>query len=500
MTRYILSIDQGTTSSRAIVFNHEATVVSMAQQEHQQIFPQAGWVEQDPMEIWNNTSEVIGQALGKAHLTRHDIAAVGITNQRETTILWDKNTGQPVCNAIVWQDTRSQEIADRVAQDGGVNRFREQTGLPLGSYFSATKIAWILENVPGVRERALAGEIYAGTIDTWLLWNLTGGPNGGIHATDVSNASRTLLMDLRTLDWNEELLAAFDIPRSLLPNIRPSMSEFGIAAGESLLRGCRITGILGDQHASLFGHGAFETGQAKNTYGTGCFVFVNTGTSPVSSQHGLLTTVAYQREGEPAHYALEGSIAVTGSLIQWLRDNLGILTDASEAEALARSVEDNGGVYVVPAFSGLFAPHWRPDARGVIVGLTRFVRKEHIVRASLEATAFQVDDVLTAVIHDTPSPLTSLSVDGGMTKNSLLMQTQADLLGIPVSVSGITETTALGAAYAAGLTVGYWSSLEELAGHRSVSATFEPTWTEDHRASRRAEWERALQRSLNWAD
>jgi glycerol kinase len=423
--QYILAIDQGTTSSRAIVFDHSGAVVSVGQKEHRQILPRPGWVEHDPAEIWSNVREVIGQALSRADITRHSIRAVGITNQRETTVVWDAATGRPITNAIVWQDTRTQAIVDRLAHDGGLDRFRDATGLPLSTYFAATKIAWILENVDGARERAERGELLFGTTDTWVLWNLTGGPRGGVHVTDVTNASRTLLLDLRTLEWRADILAAFGIPASMLPEVRSSSEVYGTATSSSLLRETPIAGILGDQQAATFGQAAFARGEAKNTYGTGNFLIVNTGTEAVSSSNGLLTTIAYKLGDGETHYALEGSIAVTGSLVQWLRDNLGIISSAEKVEALALSVGDNGGAYFVPAFSGLFAPHWRPDARGALVGLTRFVNKGHIARAALESIAFQTREVLDAATADTGVRLEELKVDGGATENDTLLQFQA---------------------------------------------------------------------------
>jgi glycerol kinase len=452
MGQYVLAIDQGTTSTRAIIFDRAGSIVSSGQLEHAQILPRAGWVEHDPTEIWDNTREVIGQALSKATLTRHDIAAVGITNQRETAVVWDQRTGEPVYNAIVWQDTRTQPIVDRLAALGGVDRFTEKVGLPLATYFSGTKIAWILENVEGARARAEAGDLVFGTTDSWVLWNLTGGIRGGVHATDVTNASRTLFMDLKTLQWDEEILGAFGVPASMMPEIRSSSEVYGTAEEHSLLRGVPIAGILGDQQAATFGQAAFDQGEAKNTYGTGNFLLFNTGTEIVHSTNGLLTTVGYQLGDAAAHYALEGSIAVTGSLVQWLRDNLGLIRSSEEIEALAGTVEDNGGAYFVPAFSGLFAPYWRPDARGALVGLTRFVNKGHIARAALESIAFQTREVLDAVNADSGVPLTELKVDGGATVNNLLMQFQADVLGVPVVRPVVAETTALGAAYAAACT------------------------------------------------
>lgn len=497
---YILAIDQGTTSSRAMIFDHSGNVVSVGQLEHKQILPRAGWVEHDPAEIWDNVREVIGLALAKADLTRHDIRAVGITNQRETTVVWDKATGKPVYNAIVWQDTRTQPIVDRLAADGGLDRFKDATGLPLSTYFSATKIAWILENVDGARERAERGDLLFGTTDSWVLWNLTGGKRGGVHATDVTNASRTLLLDLRTLEWRDDILEAFGIPRSMLPEVRSSSEVYGHATSSSLLRQTPIAGILGDQQAATFGQAAFAVGEAKNTYGTGNFLIVTTGTEPVLSANGLLTTIAYKLGDGDTHYALEGSIAVTGSLIQWLRDNLGIIGSASEVEKLALSVDDNGGAYFVPAFSGLFAPHWRPDARGALVGLTRFVNKAHIARAALESIAFQTREVLDAVTADTGTALAELKVDGGATANSTLLQFQADILGLPVVRPHIGETTALGAAYAAGLATGFWNDLDELRANWKEDRRWEPVMPTDERERLNRNWNKAVQRTLDWVD
>ena len=500
MRTTILSIDQGTTSSRAIIFDHAGNVVSMGQQEHRQIMPSAGRVEHDASEIWQNVQEVIGTALGRADLTGADIAAVGITNQRETTIMWDRATGEPVHHAIVWQDTRSQGIVDRLAAEGGPDRFRETTGLPLTAYFSASKIAWLLEHVPGLRERAEAGEILFGTPDTWVLWNLTGGPEGGVHATDVTNASRTLLMDLRTRAWSPELLAAFDIPAAVLPEIRSSSEVYGRAEPSSLLHGVPVAGILGDQQAAAFGQAAFAAGESKNTYGTGCFLLMQTGTEPVHSSNGLITTVGYQLGDGPVHYALEGSIAVTGSLIQWLRDQLGIIPAADQVESLALSVPDNGGVYIVPAFSGLFAPYWRPDARGTIVGLTRYSNRGHFARAALEAVAYQTRDVIDAVNADVEVPLAELRVDGGMVANRTLMQFQADVLGVPVVRPRVAETTALGAAYAAGLAVGFWRDLDELRGNWQAGERWTPQLSADERERLLREWRKAITKSTDWVD
>ena len=498
MEKYVLSIDQGTTSTRAIVFDESGSVISTGQLEHKQIMTKPGWVEHDPMEIWGNAREVIGTALSRANITRHDIAAVGITNQRETTIVWNKTTGKPVYNAIVWQDTRTQDIVDRLAGSEGVDRLRETTGLPLATFFSSTKISWILENVSGARELAEKGELLFGTPDTWLLWNLTGGVEGGVHKTDVTNASRTLLMNLRTLEWEEAIAKEFGIPLSMLPEIRSSSEVFGTVSGQSLLRDVPIAGILGDQQAATFGQAAFSKGQSKNTYGTGNFLIFNTGEEIVLSKNGLLTTVAYKLGDAAPVYALEGSIAVTGSLIQWLRDNLGIIDSASDVEALANTVEDNGGAYFVPAFSGLFAPHWRPDARGVLVGLTRFINKGHIARAALEATAFQTREVLDALNADSGHDLTELKVDGGMINNNTLMQFQADILGVPVIRPVVAETTALGAAYAAGLAVGFWKDLDQLRDRWQEGARWEPKMAALERERHLSLWKKAVSRTLNW--
>ncbi len=499
MTDYILSIDQGTTSTRAIVFDHSGSIVSTGQLEHEQIFPRAGWLEHDPKEIWNNTREVIGQALSKADITRHDIAAVGITNQRETTVVWDRKTGEPVYNAIVWQDTRTQSIVDRLA-DGDLDRYRENCGLPLATYFSGTKLAWLLENVDGVRERADKGDLMFGTTDTWVLWNLTGGVKGGVHATDVTNASRTMFMDLDTLTWNESTLADFGVPASMLPEIRSSSEVYGYAAPSSLLRETPVAGILGDQQAATFGQAAFDRGETKNTYGTGNFLVFNTGEEIVRSKNGLLTTLGYQLGDGRPHYALEGSIAVTGSLVQWLRDNLGILSKSSDVEKLAKTVDDNGGVYFVPAFSGLFAPYWRSDARGAIVGMTRYVNQGHIARAALEATAFQTREVLDAVNADSGVDLAELKVDGGMIANETLMQFQADILGVPVVRPVVAETTALGAAYAAGLAIGYWGGLDELRANWKEKKRWEPSMEPAERDRRMRLWKKAVTRTFDWID
>jgi glycerol kinase len=500
MTDYILAIDQGTTSTRAILFDRAGSIVAVGQMEHEQILPQAGWVEHDPREIWDNTREVIGQALSRADITRHDVAAVGITNQRETTVVWDRNTGEPVYNAIVWQDTRTQGIVDRLARDGGVDRFAAKVGLPLSTYFSGTKLAWILEHVEGARERAEAGDLLFGTTDTWVLWNLTGGVDGGVHVTDVTNASRTLFMDLRTLKWDDEILSTFGVPGSMLPEIRSSSEVYGTVESSSLLREVPIAGILGDQQAALFGQAAFGPGEAKNTYGTGNFLIFNTGEEIVRSRHGLLTTVGYKLGDQPAHYALEGAIAVTGSLVQWLRDNLRLINSAAEVEMLADTVDDNGGVYFVPAFSGLFAPYWRSDARGALVGMTRFVNRGHIARAVLESTAFQTREVLDAVNADSRVPLTALKVDGGMTANATLMQFQSDILGAQVVRPVVTETTALGAAYAAGLATGFWGGLDELRANWQEDRTWHPQMGDGERERSLRLWKKAVTRTFDWVD
>jgi glycerol kinase len=500
MSDYIIAIDQGTTSTRAIVFDHSGSIVSTGQLEHKQIFPKAGWVEHDPKEIWDNTREVIGQALSKANITRHNVKAVGITNQRETAVVWDKNTGEAVYNAIVWQDTRTQEIVDRFSADGGAERFKDIVGLPLSTYFSGTKIVWILENVEGAREKAEAGDLLFGTTDSWVTWNLTGGVDGGVHITDVTNASRTLFMDLETLEWRDDILEVFGVPKSMLPEIKSSSEVYGTVHTSSLLREVPVAGILGDQQAATFGQAAFDAGEAKNTYGTGNFLIFNTGTEIVKSQNGLLTTLGYKLGDEAPHYALEGSIAVTGSLVQWLRDNLGLISSAPEIEELAKTVDDNGGAYFVPAFSGLFAPYWRSDARGALVGLTRYVNKGHIARAALEATAFQTKEVLDAVNADSGVPLTELKVDGGMIANNLLMQFQADILDVPVVRPVVAETTALGAAYAAGLAVGYWADLDELRAHWQEDSRWEPALDSAERDRLYRNWKKAVTKTLDWVD
>ena len=500
MAEHVLAVDQGTTSTRAIVFDASGTIVSSAQREHDQIFPHAGWVEHDPVEIWTNTEWVLSSALSRAGLAAADIAGVGITNQRETAIVWDRRTGRPVHHALVWQDTRTQDRIDALVAEGGTDRFADTTGLPLATYFSASKLAWILDHAPGAREAAERGDLLFGTPDTWVVWNFTGGIRGGIHVTDVTNASRTLLMDLRTLDWSDELLEVWRIPRAMLPDIRSSSEVLGELRLPGVADGVPVAGILGDQQAATFGQAAFDAGQSKNTYGTGNFLLVNTGTEIVRSQHGLITTVGYRIGDQPAHYALEGSIAVTGSLVQWLRDNLGIIQRSEDVETLAGTVEDSGGAYFVPAFSGLFAPYWRPDARGALVGMTRYVNRGHIARAALESTAFQSRDVIEAAASDTGQTLEELRVDGGMTRDDLLMQFQADILGIPVVRPRVVETTALGAAYAAGLATGLWSGLDELRSHWREDRRFEPRMPEAEREARYRQWKKAVSKSLDWVD
>ncbi len=494
--KYIGALDQGTTSTRFILFDRAGEIVASAQKEHEQIFPRAGWVEHDPDEILLRVDEVIAETMAKASARPADVAGVGITNQRETTMLWDRASGRPIGNAVVWQDVRTADLCGRLGTDFGQDRFRAKTGLPLATYFAGPKIAWLLDDTPGLRARAEAGEIAFGTMDSWVVWNLTGGSRGGLHITDVTNASRTLLMDLATLQWDAELLAAVGVPEAVLPEIRSSVEVYGEAKGA--LAGVPIAGILGDQQAALFGQTCFAPGEAKNTYGTGCFMLMNTGLEAVPSKAGLLTTVAYQVEGQPPIYALEGSIAMAGALVQWLRDNLGIIDSAEAIEALAGSVADNGGVFIVPAFNGLFAPYWRDDARGVIVGLTRYANKGHIARATLEAVAFQTKEVLDAMYIDSGVALAALKVDGGMVANQLLMQFQADLLDVPVVRPAVAETTALGAAYAAGLAVGFWASFDELRDNWSISQRWEPNMDAARRRSEYAKWKKAVTRSFDW--
>ncbi|WP_054815670.1 glycerol kinase GlpK [Nocardia arizonensis] len=499
MRRYVAAIDQGTTSSRCIVFDRHGRVVGVAQREHEQIFPRPGWVEHDPLTIWRNTELVLGEVLDTLDLTRADIAAVGVTNQRETTVVWDRATGEPIHNAIVWQDTRTDRLVTELGGDHGPARYQERTGLPLSTYFAGPKVRWILDRVEGAQARAEAGELCFGTVDSWVLWNLT-----GRHITDVTNASRTMLMDLRTLRWDARICADFGVPEAMLPEIRSSSEVYGeITAGP--LAGVPVAGILGDQQAATFGQACLSPGEAKNTYGTGNFMLLNTGNTPVLSKHGLLTTVCYQLGAEPAVYALEGSIAVTGSLVQWFRDNLGIISSAEEIEPLAREVDDNGGAYIVPAFSGLFAPRWRPDARGVIAGLTRFVEKAHLARAVLESTAFQTREVVDAMRADAESQrlgleLTTLKVDGGMVGNDLLMQFQSDILDVPVVRPVVNETTALGAAYAAGLAVGYWPGTEDIRANWTADRTWRPTMSQADRDAHLRAWHKAVERTYGWAD
>ncbi|SIR64511.1 glycerol kinase GlpK [Micromonospora avicenniae] len=490
---YVAAIDQGTTSSRCIVFDRAGEIVSVAQREHRQILPRPGWVEHDAEEIWANVEHVVREALRKAGTEPTDLAAVGITNQRETTVVWDRVTGRPVANAIVWQDTRTAPLLRELDQAYGEQRFRERTGLPLATYFAGPKLRWLLENVDGLRTRAEAGEVLFGTMDSWLIWKLT-----DRHVTDVTNASRTMLMNLSTLDWDPELLAAMGVPAAMLPEIRSSAEVYGTATG--VLAGVPVASALGDQQAALFGQTCFQPGEAKCTYGTGSFLLMNTGANAVASAHGLLTTVAYRIDGQPAAYALEGAIAVTGSLVQWLRDNLGLISTAAEVEELAGTVEDNGGCYVVPAFSGLFAPHWRSDARGVIAGLTGYVTKGHLARAVLEATAWQTREVVDAMNADSDVALRRLRVDGGMTANTLLMQFLADVLDVPVVRSRITETTCLGAAYAAGLAVGFWPDPAALRAHWRSDAEWAPRMDPAHRDRELRNWRKAVQRTLDWVD
>jgi glycerol kinase len=496
----VAAIDQGTTSTRCMLFDHDARVVATEQLEHDQHLPRRGWVEHDAAELWSNTRTVMGGALAKAERTSADVAAIGITNQRETTVVWDRRTGEAIGPAIVWQDTRTQQICDDLgALGGGADRYRSRVGLPLATYFAGPKARWILDEVDGARRRAENGDLAFGTIDSWLLWNLTGGRDGGVHATDPTNASRTLLMDLDTLNWVPEIADEIGVPLSMLPEIRSSSEVYGTVRARGPLAGVPIAGILGDQQAATFGQACLAPGEAKNTYGTGNFLLLNTGPEKVLSHNGLLTTVCYALPGADPVYALEGSIAVTGSLVQWLRDNLGLISSADDIEALARSVDDNGGAYFVPAFSGLFAPYWRPDARGAIVGLTRFVNRGHLARAALEATAFQTREVVEAMNADSGVDLTSLKVDGGMVVNELLMQFQADVLDVPVVRPVVAETTALGAAYAAGLAVGFWSSTDEIRANWAADREWRPTMATDERESLYRDWRKAVTRTFDWA-
>ncbi|MFC7216787.1 glycerol kinase GlpK [Streptomyces polyrhachis] len=495
---YVAAIDQGTTSSRCIIFNQDGAIVAVDQREHRQIFPKPGWVEHDATEIWSKTQAVVAGALAKAGLGADDLAAIGITNQRETTVLWDRATGKPVHNAIVWQDTRTAALCNDLGGSDGQDRFRDRTGLPLASYFSGPKAAWLLDNVPGLRGRAENGEIAFGTIDSWLIYNLTGGPDGGVHVTDVTNASRTMLMNLETLQWDQSILDAMDIPAAILPEIRSSAEVYGRGTGQ--LRGVPIASALGDQQAAIFGQTCFGVGEAKNTYGTGSFLLLNTGTRPVPSKSGLLTTMGYRIGGEAPVYCLEGAIAITGALVQWFRDQLGIIQSAEEIEPLAASVADNGGAYIVPAFSGLFAPYWRSDARGVITGLTRYVTKAHLARAVLESTCWQTREVVDAMYQDSGVQLTDLRVDGGMTANNLLMQYQADALGVPVIRPVVSETTCLGAAYAAGLATGVWQDLDELKQHWKRDREWTPAMDAQTREREFRNWHKAVERSFGWLE
>lgn len=497
MSKYVAAIDQGTTSTRCILFNHQGNIVSVGQKEHEQIYPHPGWVEHNPVEIWKNTLEVIAIARINVSATAADIAAIGITNQRETTVVWNKRTGKPYYNALVWQDTRTTDLVARYEKEGGLNQFRDKTGLPVSTYFSGLKLKWLLDNVNGIREDAEKGEAIFGNIDTFLIWHLTGGVQGGIHVTDVTNASRTQLMNLHSLQWDHDMLAAYNIPANMLPAIKSSSEVYGHVTNE-ILPGVPVAGDLGDQHAALVGQTCFEPGMAKNTYGTGCFLVMNTGTELKTSENGLLTTIAYQFGNQPVQYALEGSVAVTGALVQWVRDNLGLIQKSSDIEELAKTVEDNGGAYFVPAFSGLYAPYWRNDARGVIAGLTRYVNKGHIARAVLEATAYQTLDVVRAMEQDSGIELTSLRVDGGMVLNQLLMQFQSDILNTQVVAPAVAETTALGAAYAAGLAVGYWQNTEELKKNWAIAHTWNPDMEDEKRARFYKGWKKAVTKSYDW--
>ena len=503
MTKFIAALDQGTTSTRCMLFDRDGAIAARSQKEHQQIYPRPGWVEHDGLEIWENTKDVIRIATAQVGAAPGEIAAIGVTNQRETSLVWDRKTGNPYGKAIVWQDTRTKEICSQLAEQGGIDRFRPKTGLPLATYFSGPKLKWILENVEGVRQAADRGEALFGTIDSWLIWNLTGGVKSGAHVTDVTNASRTMLMDLEMLTWDAEILETLGIPESMLPRIVPSSDPE--PWGNTLEEGpfedsIPVCGDLGDQQAALVGQTCFGEGDAKNTYGTGCFMLLNTGDEIVLSQSGLITTVGYQLAGKTPAYALEGSIAIAGALVQWLRDNLGLIQSAPEVEALARSVDDNGGIYFVPAFSGLFAPHWRSDARGVIAGLTRHTNRGHLARAALEATAYQTREVLDAMEKDSGVRLSSLKVDGGMVYNELLMQFQTDILGVPVVRPKIAETTSLGAAYAAGLAVGFWSDLEQLRAHWQVDQTWEPEMDRTESEKLYRGWQKAVQRTFDWVE
>lgn len=498
--KYVMAIDQGTTSSRAILFDHGGQIVSVGQKEHEQIFPKAGWVEHNPIEIWDNIRSCVADALQKAQVNRHEVAAVGITNQRETVVVWDKNTGEPVYNAIVWQDTRTSQIIRELAGEEGMSKYRDICGLDLSTYYSGPEIKWILDNVEGAREKAEAGDLLFGNTDCWVLWNMTGGVNGGVHKTDVTNASRTMLMDIRTLQWREDICKDFGIPMSMLPEICSSSEVYGYGRKNGLLIDTPISGILGDQQAATFGQACFEKGMAKNTYGTGCFVLMNTGEEPVFSENGLLTTVAYKIGDNKPVYALEGSIAVAGSLVQWLRDNLGMIKSSDEIERLASTVDDNGGVYFVPAFSGLFAPYWKDDARGAIVGLTRYNNKGHIARAVQEATPYQTREVFDAMVADSGVELKELRVDGGMTKDEMVMQFQADQLGVPLVRPEVLETTALGAAYAAGIAVGFWDGEQDVIDNWAEGKRWEPGKDREEYDRNYRLWKKAVTRTFEWVD
>ncbi|HIP73422.1 MAG TPA: glycerol kinase [Anaerolineae bacterium] len=501
MAKYVAAVDQGTTSTRCMLFNHAGEPVGIHQMEHEQIYPKPGWVEHDPMEVWERTQDVIKGAMADAGATAADIAAVGVTNQRETTVVWDKNTGKPYYNAIVWQDTRTDKLIKEFEGGVGQNRFRDKVGLPLATYFSGPKIRWILDNVPGVKEAAEKGDAIFGNMDTWVIWNLTGGPKGGAHVTDVTNASRTMLMNLDGLRWSDSITKVMGVPKSMLPEIRPSSDIYGYTAEDGPFGGkIPVSGDLGDQQAATVGQACFEVGEAKNTYGTGCFMILNTGTEIVPSKSGLLTTVCYKFGDEPTVYALEGSIAITGALIQWLRDNLNFFDFSHHIEDYAKTVEDNGGVYFVPAFSGLFAPYWKSDARGVIAGLTRYVNKGHICRAALEATAYQTREVLDAMEKDSGVSLKALKVDGGMVYNDLLMQFQSDVLEVPVVRPMVAETTALGAAYAAGYAVGFWSSTDEMRENWGVDKTWEPDPDSNASTELFHFWKKAVTRTFDWVE
>jgi glycerol kinase len=496
---YIAAIDQGTTSSRCIVFDVDGRIVAIDQKEHEQILPKPGWVEHDPLEIWANVQQVVDGAVAKAGITAADVKAIGITNQRETTMMWDRATGLPVHNAIVWQDTRTDALCRGFARDAGQDRWRKETGLPLATYFAGPKARWLLDNVEGLRERAERGDVLFGTMDSWVIWNLTGGTNGGAHVTDVTNASRTMLMNLRTMEWDAGILEAMGVPAAVLPEIRSSAEVYGTAKSGALA-GVPVASALGDQQAALFGQTCFDEGDAKSTYGTGTFLLMNTGHKPVPSYNGLITTVGYRIGDQQAVYALEGSIAITGALVQWLRDQMGIINSASEIEELALSVEDNGGAYFVPAFSGLFAPHWRSDARGVVAGLTRYVTKAHLARAVLEATAWQTLEIVDAMFKDSRVDVTTLRVDGGMTANNLLMQTLSDVLDTPVVRPKVAETTCLGAAYAAGLAVGFWNNTGELRAHWQKDAEWTPRMAAEERDQQYRNWLKAVDRTKGWVD